>query len=261
MRNLLQSIEDKLRYLLEEKLDRLIFPGASNSLNSTLLKLIEKEIEAQQGQCELCLPDLITLRVSPERWDAWQESLPLLDNVSETLKESWEEQGYPVDKKPVIQLLQSADLSNTEIKVETDYAIEENTSRQTAMQKVVHTSNGEAIPKEACLILTDEETFYLNKPIINLGRHSNNDIVLRDPMVSRHHLQLRADKGRYIIFDLGSRGGTSVNGFPANKVALKPGDVLQLGMTKLIYNQHLEQSSSKPTRIIVENAEEKENEA
>ena len=159
MRNLLQNIEDKLRYLLEEKLDRLIFPGASKSLNATLLKLIEQEIEAQQGHCELCLPDLITLRVSPERWEAWQESLPLLDNLSESLKESWEEQGYPVDRKPVIQLLQSSDLSNTEIKVETDYAIDENTSRQTAVQKVVHSSNGEAIPKDACLILTDEETF------------------------------------------------------------------------------------------------------
>ena len=261
MRKLLQNIENKLRYLLEEQLDKLIFPGASNSLNTTLIKLIEQEIEAQQGNCEFCLPDLITLRVSPERWDAWQESLPLLDTIAETLKTSWEEQGYPVKSKPVIQLLQSADLSNTEIKVETDYAIEENTSRQTALQKINHVSKDEAIPKDACLILTDKETFYLNKPIINLGRHSNNDIVLSDPMVSRHHLQLRADKGRYIIFDLGSRGGTSVNGFPANKVALKPGDVLQLGMTKLIYNQHLNQSTSKPTRIIVENAEGKEDEA
>jgi len=261
MRKLLQSIEDKLRYLLEEQMDRLIFPGASNSLSKTLIKLIDQEIEAQQGKCELCLPDLITLRVSPERWDAWQESLPLLDTISETLKKSWEEQGYPVKSKPVIQLLQSADLSNTEIKVETDYAIEENTSRQTALQKVGHSNTEVAIPKDACLILTDEETFYLTKPIINLGRHSNNDIVLSDPMVSRHHLQLRADNGRYILFDLGSRGGTSVNGFPANKVALKPGDVLQLGMTKLIYNQHLNQSTSKPTRIIIENAEGKENEA
>ncbi len=98
MRKLLQSIEDKLRYLLEERLDRLIFPGVSSSLSYTLIQLIEGEIEKQGGNCEAGMPDLITLKVASERWEAWQESLPLLDEVSGALEESWKEQGFAVKK-------------------------------------------------------------------------------------------------------------------------------------------------------------------
>lgn len=250
MRKLLQSIEDKLRYLLEEKLDRLIFPGVSSSLSYTLLELIEEEIEKQDGNCEACLPDLITLKVSSERWEAWQESLPLLDEVSAALEESWKEQGYVVKKNPLIQLVQSPDLSSNQIKVETAYSIENEQVLKTALQKLSREPHEETLPKDACLIITDKEPFYLTKPVVKIGRRSTNDLVLEDPMVSRDHIQLRADNGRFYLFDLGSRAGTTINNFPASNVALKPGDVIQIGQTKMIYNQWIDHSISKPTRSI-----------
>ena len=61
---------------------------------------------------------------------------------------------------------------------------------------------------------------------------------------------VRADDGRFYLFDLGSKAGTTINDFPSSNVALKPGDVIQIGQTKMIYNQWLEQSVSKPTRNI-----------
>jgi len=178
VRNLLQSIEDKLRYLLEEKLDRLIFPGVSSSLSYTLIELIEKEIETQEGRCEKCMPDLITIKVSSERWDAWQESLPLLDEVSGALEETWNEQGFEVKAKPAIQLIQSPQLTSNQIKVEIDYStVDEYTSRQTSLQKITRDPVEANLPKDACLIIADQETHYLTKPIINIGRRSTNDIV------------------------------------------------------------------------------------
>ena len=251
MRKLLQSIEDKLRYLLEEKLDRLIFPGVSSSLSYTLIELIESEIEKQGGNCEVCMPDLITLKVSSERWEAWQESLPLLDEVSSVLQESWHEQGYEIRKKPVIQLVQSPDLSNNQIRVETDHTIDEKTSRQTALQKLTREPLEDALPKDACLIIADKEPFFLNKPVINIGRRSSNDLVLDDPMVSRDHIQLRADSGRFYLFDLGFKAGTTINNFRASNVALKPGDVIQIGQTRMIYNQWIDHASHKTTRTIL----------
>ena len=250
MRKLLQSIEDKLRYLLEEKLDRLIFPGVSSSLSYTLIELIEDEIEKQNGNCENCMPDLITLKVSSERWEAWQQSLPLLEEVSGVLEESWKEQGYQIRKTPVIQLVQSPDLSSNQIKVETDYSIEDAIFRQTALQKLTREPQELTLPKDACLIMTDQEPFFLKKQVINIGRRSSNDLVLDDPMVSRDHVQLRADSGRFYLFDLGSKAGTTVNNFPASNVALKPGDVIQIGQTRMIYNQWVDHNASKPTRSL-----------
>lgn len=250
MRKLLQSIEDKLRYLLEEKLDRLIFPGVSSSLSYTLIGLIESEIENQGGKCELCMPDLITLKVASERWEAWQESLPLLDEVSEALEESWKEQGYEVKRTPVIQLVQSPDLSSNQIKIETDYSVDERTSKHTALQKLAREPQEDPLPKDACLIIADKEPFFLNKPVINIGRRSSNDLVLDDPMVSRDHIQLRAESGRFYLFDLGSKAGTTINNFPASNIALKPGDVIQIGQTRMIFNQWIDHNVSKPTRTL-----------
>lgn len=246
--NILQSIENKLRYLLEEKLDRLIFPGVSSSLSYTLIDLIQKKIEQQEDDQQTQMPDLILLKVSADRWDAWQESLHLLDEVSRLLGESWREAGYQVKSDPIIQILQSPELSSNQLRVETAHNVEEVTSRQTALQKISRDSEPEPLPEDACLILKDQEPYYLKKAIIKIGRRSTNDIVLDDPMVSRDHIQLRAEGGRFFLFDLGSKGGTKVNNYPAHNLALKPGDVIQLGNTTLIYNQTIDQASSKPTR-------------
>lgn len=247
--NILKSIEDKLRYLFEEKLDRLVFPGVSSSLSYTLINLIQKKIDEQVEAETIQMPDLILLKVSPDRWDAWQESQPLFEEVSQTLAESWKEAGYSFKSSPVIQLLLNPELLGNQLEVELAYTVDEITSKQTILQKITRKTTQITIPKEACLIVNDQE-LPLNKPIIKIGRRSSSDIVLDDPMVSRDQIQLRADSGRYILFDLDSKGGTQVNNYPAHNVALKPGDVIKIGNTTLIYTHQVDHSTSNPTRTI-----------
>lgn len=55
--------------------------------------------------------------------------------------------------------------------------------------------------------------YTLSKPIVHLGRADDNDIIVRNPFVSRHHAELRWDaQGWYNLHDLGSRNGTRLNG-------------------------------------------------
>jgi len=54
--------------------------------------------------------------------------------------------------------------------------------------------------------------FPLAKPVTTIGRVAGNDIVLRNPHVSRQHAQIRREGGRFVIVDLGSTNGTFVNG-------------------------------------------------
>jgi len=58
-------------------------------------------------------------------------------------------------------------------------------------------------------------------------------------MVSRDHAQLRAQQGRYILFDLSSTGGTIINNHRIHSATLKPGDVIRMGKTILVYNQEV----------------------
>jgi hypothetical protein len=88
---------------------------------------------------------------------------------------------------------------------------------------------------QAYIVVKGERTVDLTQPVVSIGRALDNDIILEDRQVSRHHVRLRQRYGRYILQDLGSSGGTTVNGFPVQEIVLRPGDVVSLSGVDLIY--------------------------
>lgn len=71
-----------------------------------------------------------------------------------------------------------------------------------------------------------------------LGRDSSlfSGALLDDANLSRHHAELRCERGRWWLRDLGSRNGTFVNGERAEgERALEPGAVIRIGATLLLY--------------------------
>jgi hypothetical protein len=93
-------------------------------------------------------------------------------------------------------------------------------------------------PAQAAFLIVDGKRHVtLTKPMYSIGRRRDSDIVVDDPSVSRLHAQLRQRYGRWVIFDLGSSGGTTVNGEPVAECALQPGDVIGLAGVTLIYGE------------------------
>ena len=68
---------------------------------------------------------------------------------------------------------------------------------------------------------------------LTLGRSSCCDVAIREPTVSRRHALLRFRDGHWIVQDLDSKNGLTVNGRPVGRCAVEPGDVLGLGMALL----------------------------
>ncbi|MGC0335701.1 FHA domain-containing protein [Streptomyces sp. SLBN-8D4] len=65
---------------------------------------------------------------------------------------------------------------------------------------------------------------------VRIGRADDNDLVIDDLVVSRHHAELRAlPDGSYDIADLGSHNGTYLNGRPVTSGPLGPGDIVGIG--------------------------------
>jgi predicted ester cyclase len=65
---------------------------------------------------------------------------------------------------------------------------------------------------------------------IRIGRQPDNDIALGDLDVSRHHAELRRNPdGSFEIIDLGSHGGTFVNGQRITRKLLTEQDIIGIG--------------------------------
>ena len=70
-----------------------------------------------------------------------------------------------------------------------------------------------------------------------LGRSKTADIYLNYPSISRQHAALcRGEDENWTLYDLGSKGGTAVNGEKvASSVPVKLGDTITLGGVPLIF--------------------------
>jgi pSer/pThr/pTyr-binding forkhead associated (FHA) protein len=75
-------------------------------------------------------------------------------------------------------------------------------------------------------------TFYLDKPVVSIGRLVANDICLEDPFVSRYHCVIGYEDGQYVLEDLHSTNGTYVNGERINVYALAEGDLIRIGASR-----------------------------
>ncbi len=77
------------------------------------------------------------------------------------------------------------------------------------------------------------EVFPLGFEPVSIGRHGDNEVILPDPQVSRHHAEILMQGGRWVIADLGSANGTFVNGQQiTGPHVLNHGDLLRVGQTQ-----------------------------
>jgi len=74
-----------------------------------------------------------------------------------------------------------------------------------------------------------------------VGRDPGNDIILRDPKVSRHHAEIVFERGFFVLHDLASANGTYVNGKRVRVAPLTHGAKVRMG------NSHGRFSEELPT--------------
>ncbi len=64
---------------------------------------------------------------------------------------------------------------------------------------------------------------------MTIGRAADNDLVLPDSRVSRHHARIAGRRGTLVYADLGSTNGSRVNGVQVGELVLGAGDRIELG--------------------------------
>jgi hypothetical protein len=82
-------------------------------------------------------------------------------------------------------------------------------------------------------------TYTLSGAAVLVGRRSGADVALLDGKVSREHARVEHRNGTWVVRDLGSLNGTSVNGAPVrDEQRLRDGDIVQIGHFSLRFRDH-----------------------
>ncbi len=80
-----------------------------------------------------------------------------------------------------------------------------------------------------------KEVYTLDKEA-SIGRGNQNEIVIRDPYISKAHAKIVLDESEYFLEDLNSANGTFLNGTRIfDAVKLSNGDRIKLGQIEFIF--------------------------
>ncbi|MCB2202797.1 DUF3662 domain-containing protein [bacterium] len=243
----LDLIEARLRNLFEDALLQVFRDDQTPAhLIDALLNAISENIQ-QTENGELLAPDRFTLLIPRDEKPNQDRRQELLDQIGSELAAQAESNGFRFLTPPSIKLA-PAPQGNT-APIQASFSRTPATLPDTAAMDDLQTVPVRpSIPQNAFLVIGGKTNFPLTKTVVNIGRHSDNDLILEDQFVSRHHAQLRAIENSFVIFDVGSTGGIFLNNKQISRATLHPGDVLRLGTVNLIYSQ--DTTSEQPTSAV-----------
>ncbi len=88
------------------------------------------------------------------------------------------------------------------------------------------------------LVMADGRTITVDENGLRIGRMPDNDLVLHDNLVSRHHCAITGTPAGFVLTDLQSTHGTTVNGERLTIARpLTDGDELVVGATQMQFTQ------------------------
>ena len=243
---ILQRVESFLERFLEAPAGRL---GASIQPVS-LAKRIERAMDTNKtyGDVGVIVPNHYDLHLHPSDFAAFASYRSSLeDDLAHGILSRARHERYSLVARPRVRIVSDDDTRRGEIRVAANVADERGeriadaapmpASSDTMIFERPAGSDAPDSARRAYLLVSTRGSrpvqFDLGGHLIGIGRASDNDVIVDDPMVSRHHCQLKLQHGAYGFTDLGSRNGSTVNGQPVSQIALGPGDRIQIGDTEI----------------------------
>jgi len=100
----------------------------------------------------------------------------------------------------------------------------------------------------------------VEKEAFTIGRSDDNNLILSDKSVSRHHAEIKKTKEGYLLTDLGSYNSTKVNEKLTQSVLLKHNDKIKIGLTSLIFLVEKKDAVSQEGSLVLTTDSDYENE-
>jgi hypothetical protein len=269
----LQRFESFVERLMEGSFARLF---RSPIQPAEIAKRLEREMEAHPtiSVGRTYVPNHYEVTLNPEDFSEFEPFRHSLEhNMAEFISDLASERGYSLVSRPRVTLKSEAGMPRRGIEIEARLSDEPAASvradapagsqtgagagepqaaedlqieRTHAMPLVRSRQTGRGMqpttaPPRASLQPMGGEMagrdFPLTKTLISIGRGLDNDLVIDDARVSRHHAQITFRHGHYLLRDQRSTNGTFVNDQPIETVVLASNDRISIGGFELVFMQ------------------------
>jgi FhaA, N-terminal domain/FHA domain len=210
----------------ERRLERLVEGGFGKAFRSGLQPVeigrrVVRELDSgrQLGVRGTVVPNHFVVRISDVdlvRFEGFHEAL--VAELSETVRDSARSSDYRF-------------VGPVEVAIEADPRF--GVGDLAVDASIVESEGGSA----GALVLPDGRRVDLGEEPVRIGRLPDCAIALSDTQVSRHHAEVRRDERGFVVVDLGSLNGTTVNGVAVQDHALADGDVINIGETTIRYEE------------------------
>jgi hypothetical protein len=234
----LDTLESRLKQLLETRLVQILPGNKEDILAGRLAEAMQNNLNTQADGSRLA-PNIYVIIANPEKLSDWRADPARLESLANALKEAGKEAGLQFSTHPTFSTTGDPSVPMEEVRVIASHSVENMGTTQDVPAGGDPEKLPANLPANAFLVLGGTQIIPLTQLVINIGRRLDNHVVVDDPRVSRNHAQMRVIKGRFVIFDLESSGGTFVNGQRTSQSILYPGDVISLAGVTLVFGQDL----------------------
>jgi hypothetical protein len=240
--NGLDHFEALAEQLVEGTFERLFRPRLHPSEVARRLARAMEHGRVSDGDGQVLLPNQYWVFLNPGDFDALNAGdEALCAELVRYLQRLAAERGGGFDGRPRVALHPMEELGTGQLDVRAAHGA---APRGVDDTQAVEVANQLAAHAGRWVLRLGGRTFRLGEPVVRLGRALSNDVILEDRRVSRRHAQLRWRAGNYQLSDMGSRGGTTVNGRPVRQgeeFPLTGGEVISLAGVSLTVQKESEQ--------------------
>lgn len=230
---------------LERRLERMV-TGVFSRGSRTNIRPIElgrrlvREMDDQRSvdvKGRRVVPNDFTVQLSQEDFDSFSEIADVLQTeLVEAAREYARSEGYHFMGPVKVEL--SVDQTQKVGRFEVQGALRQsasvaspagNTSPNTSGSTGTGSGAGSGV---GSVVLPSGQRITLGDETVTVGRLSECTVPLNDQNVSRRHAEIRPNRGRFVVVDLGSTNGTMVNGTRIHgETVLSDGDIISFGST------------------------------
>lgn len=208
----LRGFEDRLERLVEGSLT-MPFRGPMQPIEISHRMLREMDLGRRVGVRGLLAPNHFAVSISKDDLDRFEGFTDaLVHELAESARQHALNEGYSFTGPVEVELFESKRLKSGKVDIAASF------------------SEGDVRPT---LVLPDGTSLPIGRSPIVIGRLPECGVVLSDTNVSRRHAQVAMDDGEIMVSDLGSTNGTFVNGRRVTRAAIRPGDELSIGTSRL----------------------------